>query len=92
MVKKSKECPSHTVGTLRSAYSSLNRIEEEIHSKIIEAAKAKLEGNHIDVASLTGSFRVYEIVQEQFCDRVESYTRHQESHLCDIPADLEEIF
>jgi hypothetical protein len=92
MVKKSTECSNYNIAAVRNAYNSLNQIEEEIHSKIIEAAKAKLEGNHIDVASLTGSFRVYEIIRDRFDESVNSYTRHQDNHLCEIPADLEEIF
>jgi hypothetical protein len=93
MAKKTVECTSYSIAALRNANKSLIDIVEDINSKAVEiSVKSLTNGVAMDYTELAGLFRVYELVQNRFDSAVNSYTRHQDSHLCDIPDDISDIF
>lgn len=92
MATKTKECKSYTLNALRNASKSFEASEQEIREKIISTAKNLIDGGGIDPDSFAGSFRVYEMVRDRYDRAVSDYERHQERCLCEIPADLEDIF
>lgn len=92
MITKTKECTSYTVNALRNASKSFESIEQEIRDQIIATAKNLLEGGSIDPDKFAGSFRAYEMVRDRYESARDSYERHQERCLCEIPADLDDLF
>lgn len=88
--KKKNEC--YPVAPLRNAIKALEDAEQQIEIGLIEVMTKKMKGENYNLDLLAGNFRAREFCSDRYETAIDNYTRHQDSHNCEIPEDLDNYF